>query len=251
MSAIVKHIYPDYATALAACGPGYHDADIAEVVAFRTGQRIEPHAPAPEQALNTIIAVGIAAADAPNRQLHVLDFGGGCGLHFFRVATVTRTSLRWAIVETPTMAARASMLAQNYFRMFTKVSEAAAALGAVDLVHASGSIQFAPDPPATLRELVALRPRHILLARLPLWREPLVVGVQISRLNDNLAGYPMPPNMQDRETKYPLTFMNIDEVLRILDDFTVLLLMESPSGAYVVDDRVVPAVSLILRAKSA
>jgi putative methyltransferase (TIGR04325 family) len=246
--ATVTDFYADFATALASCGPGYHDADIADVIAFKTAQPIEPHVVAPEQALNSIIAVGIAAADIRNRQLNVLDFGGGCGFHYLRVATATRTPLRWAIVETETMAARATNLAQNYFRVFTTISDAAAALGIVDLIHASSSIPYVPDPPAILKAFVALRPRYILLARLPRWQEPTIVGVQVSPLSDNGIGL-MPPNMQDRKIKYPVTFMNIEEILRILDGYDVVLGMDSPSGSYVVGDKSVPGISIILRAK--
>ena len=133
----VTEIYPDYATALASCGPGYHDIELAEVIAFKTWQRIEPNAIASEQALNSLIAVGIAAADIRNRPLNVLDFGGGCGFHYLKVVAAMRMPFRWAIIETQTMAAQAKKLAQNYFGVFTTISDAAAALGVVDLVHAS------------------------------------------------------------------------------------------------------------------
>lgn len=59
----------------------------------------------------------------------------------------------------------------------------------------------------------------------------------------------MPPNMQDRKIKYPVTFMNIEEILRILDGYDVVLGMDSPSGSYVVGDKSVPGISIILRAK--
>ena len=61
--AIIDEIYPDYPTALAACGSGYDDIDIAEVVAFKAVQAIDAGTAVPEQALNSIVAVGIAAAD--------------------------------------------------------------------------------------------------------------------------------------------------------------------------------------------
>jgi len=248
--ATVTDIYPDYATALAACGPGYDDSDIAEVIAFKAAQRIDPRVVVPEQALNSIVAVGMAGADIRNRQLNVLDFGGGCGFHYFHVATAMRMPLRWAIVETPTMAARAARLAQNYFRVFTAIGDAAAALEGVDLVHASSSIQYVPDPPAVLKAFAALRPRHILLARLPLWREPTIVGVQISPLSGNGIG-PMPPDIRDRQVKYPVTFMNTDDIFRMLDGYDLALAMASPSSSYVVRGKPVPGVSLVFRAKGA
>ena len=59
----------------------------------------------------------------------------------------------------------------------------------------------------------------------------------------------MPPNMQDREIKYPVTIMNIEEILRILDGYDVVLTIDAPSASYVVGDKSVPGVSIILRAK--
>ncbi len=59
----------------------------------------------------------------------------------------------------------------------------------------------------------------------------------------------MPPNVQDREIKYPVTFVNIDDILQIVGDYDVLLIMDSPTANYVVGDKSVPGVSIILRAK--
>ncbi len=128
------------------------------------------------------------------------------------------------------------------------IDDAATALGSVDLFHASGSIQYVPDPTAVLKALVALRPRYILLARLPNWSKETIVGVQISTLSENGIG-PMPPNMPDRKIVYPVTFVNIEEILEVLDEYDVVLSMASPSGSYMIRDQSVSGVSLIFRAK--
>jgi hypothetical protein len=86
--------FPDFASALAACGPGYNDADLADVIAYKTALPVDPRQIAPEQAINTIMSVGIAAAEIVNPPLTVLDFGGGCGFHYFRAAQAVRTPLR-------------------------------------------------------------------------------------------------------------------------------------------------------------
>jgi hypothetical protein len=91
---VVREIFPDFAAALAACGPGYDDADIADVVAHKTALPVDHRMYAPEQAINSILAVGIAAAEVTDRPLTVLDFGGGCGFHYFRVVPTIRTPLR-------------------------------------------------------------------------------------------------------------------------------------------------------------
>jgi putative methyltransferase (TIGR04325 family) len=156
--AVVTDIFPNFASALAACGQGYNDGEIADVVAFMTtAMPIDNLQVAPEQAVNSILAVGITAAEITDRPLHVLDFGGGCGFHRLRVGAAIHAPLRWAVVETPAMAERAAKLAQGRFEVFTDIAAAAAWLGRIDLVHASSSIQYVPDPLAVLKTVAGLR----------------------------------------------------------------------------------------------
>ncbi len=247
--AVVTQFFPDFASALAACGPGYNDGDIADVIAYKASLPLDHRQLAPEQAINSILAVAIAAAETADRPLHVLDFGGGCGFHYFRVAPSVRVPLRWAIVETATMAERASKVAHGRFDVFTSIDAAAAALGRIDLVHASSAIQYVPDPPATLKSLVGLRPKLFLLARFPVWGLAQTVGLQTSPLSANGIG-PMPPQIADRPITYPVTFVNFDTMMRIFADYEIALAMPSPSGTYQVRGQRVQGISLIFRAKA-
>src|SRR6266700_933030 len=51
----------------------------------------------------------------------VLDFGGGCGLHYKQARSPL---VRWAVVETPAMVERARELATVRLQFFTGISEA-------------------------------------------------------------------------------------------------------------------------------
>ncbi len=246
--AVVTQIFPDFASALAACGSGYNDPEIADVIAYKAAIPVDPRQFVPEQAINTILSVGIAAADIADRPLTVLDFGGGCGFHYFRTIASVRTALRWAIVETPTMAGRAIIIARGRFDVFTDIAAAAKALGRVDLVHASSAIQYVTNPLGTLSALVALRPRYFTLARFPVWGRAQIVGLQISPLSANGIG-PMPPAIADREIKYPITFTNFDDVMRTLADYEVALALGSPSSTYDVRGQQVQGISLIFRSR--
>src|ERR1700737_2497236 len=62
----------------------------------------------------------------------VLDFGGGCGLHYKQAQL---PDVRWAVVDTATMVARASELATDRLRFFSDISAAADWLGALDVMH--------------------------------------------------------------------------------------------------------------------
>jgi putative methyltransferase (TIGR04325 family) len=245
---VVTEIFPNFSSALAACGRGYNDGEIAEVIAYKTALAIDPRQLAPEQAINSILAVGISAAETTTRPLKVLDFGGGCGFHYFRVTPVIRAPLHWAVVETPTMAERAAKVANGRFDVFTTIDEAYSALGGVDLVHASSVIQYVPNPIETLKSLATLQAPHFLLARFPVWGMAQTVGVQTSPLAANGIG-PMPPHIADRLITYPVTFVNFDQVMQILADYEIAMSMPSPSSIYEIRGQRVPGISLIFRAK--
>lgn len=246
--AVVNQIFADFNAAFAACEPGYNNPDIADVVAHKASIPVDIRQFAPEQVANTILAVSIAAAEIADRPFTVLDFGGGCGFHYFRVAATIRMPFRWAIVETPTMAARATRLSQGRFEVFTDVAAAAAALGRIDLVHVSSSLQYVPDPLAALRTLAALRGRYFALLRFPAWGKPQLVGLQTSRLADNGIG-PMPPEIPDRLVAYPVTFTNFDDVMQILSGYEVAMAMQSPTTEYRIRGQLVQGLSAIFRAK--
>jgi putative methyltransferase (TIGR04325 family) len=244
----VTQTYPDFQSALAACGDGYNDADIADVIAFKSALPVDKREVSPEQAINSILSIAMAATDIRERPLTVLDFGGGCGFHYFRVRAALNVPLQWAVVETPTMASRAFKVAQGQFAVYSGIDEAAAALGRIDLVHASSAIQYVSDPLATLQALASLNARYFMLARFPLWHNPQVVGVQISTLAGNGIG-PMPPNIPNRQIQYPVTFTNLADVVRVLDRYDLALATPSPSSQYNVRGQPVPGITLIFRAK--
>ena len=246
--ATVTQVFPDFASAASACGAGYHDAEIADVIAYKTGLAVDVRQFAPEQAINSILAVGIAASEVTERPLKVLDFGGGCGFHFFRVTASIQAPLRWAIIETPTMAMRATKLSHGKFDVFSDIAAGVEALGHVDLVHASSSIQYAPEPLTALQSLAALRPRYFALLRFPWWMGPQTVGLQPSTLAGNGIG-PMPPGMADREITYPVTFTNFNDVLRTLCDFDIALVVPSPSSIYELRGQKILGISVIFRSK--
>ena len=245
----VTQIFPSFEAAFAACGVGYHDAALADVIAYKTSLPVDVRQVLPEQAINAMVAVGVAAAEATG-PLHVLDFGGGCGVHYFTCASRFRSPLQWAIVETATMAKRARELAQGRFETFTDIAAAMDHLGRVDLVFISSALSYVPDPLATLKALVSLRPRHFALARFPVWGGPLTVGLQSSMLSQNGIG-PMPPNTPDHQVTYPVTFTNFDEVMGAFGDYELISVMSSPSATYVVRNVNVAGISLVFRLKSA
>lgn len=182
---------------------GYGDAALVDVIVRKTCRlrdlaRIDDVLSG-EQLLPTIAGVAAAGAVQP---LRVLDFGGAAGAHFLAAkAAFPARRMRWAVVETPSMAeAAAAKLGNDELHFFTDIATAAAWLERVDLVHCDSALQYAPEPETTLDTLIGLAAPAMLWARLMLAdrRERFV---QTSRLKDNGPG-PLPDGIADRAVSY-------------------------------------------------
>ena len=115
----------------------------------------------------------------------VLDFGGGFAQHY-KCATPLSPEVRWAVVETPAVVARASALATDKLRFFTTIAQAADWLGAIDLMHSDGALHYSPDPMTVLRSLCAAGAREMLWKRTYLSQtDRTEIEEQLSRLDEN------------------------------------------------------------------
>ena len=115
----------------------------------------------------------------------VLDFGGGCGLHYKQARLL---DVKWAVVETSAMVARASEIQTGRLRFFTDIVSAANWLGDIDVMHSNGAIQYAEDPISTLAKLCSLGAKKMLWYRTNLANGRLEKDTQVSRLVDNGPG---------------------------------------------------------------
>jgi hypothetical protein len=149
---------------------GYEHPELVEVV-FQKALAYAPQGEWPEM-------VGVTS---------VLDFGGGCGVHH-KLARLQSPDIKWAVVETPAMVARAAELATDRLRFFDSIREAAAWLGSIEVIHSSGALQYTPEPEQTLRELCGLNAKKMLWLRMALSTDTLEREMQSSNLGDNGPG---------------------------------------------------------------
>ncbi|MEK9285521.1 hypothetical protein MTR72_38985 [Bradyrhizobium sp. ISRA442] len=128
----------------------------------------------------------------------------------YKLAERRSPGIRWAVVETPGMVARASELATERLRFFSDIDSAAAWLGEIDLMHSNSALQYTPDPPATLKRLCGLNARTMYWARL--WLTDRVRReTQTSYLSDNgpraLVGLPEKLVRYDRTSVMEADFL--------------------------------------------
>lgn len=177
ISAITRRVFPPTETL-----EGYDEPDLVEVI-FQKTMAYDPHGDWPEM-------VGVSS---------VLDFGGGCGLHY-KLARRQSPEIRWAVVETPAMFKRASELATDKLQFFTDISDAQKWLGAIDVMHSNSVLQYTPDPEDTLRRLCGLRARRMIWERTTLSKTHIEREVQSSLLGDNGPG--SLPGLKEKIVRY-------------------------------------------------
>src|SRR5262249_12603477 len=96
-------------------------------------------------------------------------------------ATPLSPDVRWAVVETPAVVRRASVLTSDRLRFFTSVQAAADWLGKIDLMHSDGALHYSSDPMPALRSLCAASPREML------WKRTYLSGTDRTEIEDQLS----------------------------------------------------------------
>ena len=129
----------------------------------------------------------------------VLDFGGGFGLMYFFLGRFARLE-RWAVVETPIVAAMGKVLETDNLKFFSSIKAASEWLGEVDLLYSNSAIQYTVDPAVTLKDLLDVRPREVMLVRCAIG-ECASLEWQESFLSSNGVG-PLPPGVADLGVRY-------------------------------------------------
>lgn len=114
----------------------------------------------------------------------VLDFGGGCGRHY-KAAKRDNPAIKWAVVETPAMVARASELSTGRLSFFTSIEAAKDWLGGIDVMHSDGAVQYTPNPECTVFQLCAIGAREMQWKRAFLSDIPAKREIQLSLLGEN------------------------------------------------------------------
>jgi putative methyltransferase (TIGR04325 family) len=185
------------------------------------------------------------------RKINVIDFGGACGAHFFRMrAFLNReVTLRWHVVDTPAMVRRAKEFSNFELEFFDSLGAAVASFEQIDVIFSSGTLQYAYDPLKTLADLLACNSRYVALARLALGAgDSSIVEIQESRLSENGPG-PLPPGFKDGISRYPVTFASENRIESILRE-RYRILLRIPDASVGADDNCVSGLGYVAERKT-
>jgi putative methyltransferase (TIGR04325 family) len=160
--------YETFEAAQQAAGDGgYQTTHIIERTIQRTRQ-IQAEAAADSTrapdgwTMQNLGAILFALRDRPRGPLRILDFGGGMGVHWFRLAPLlkVRGEVSWTVCETTAMARAGAQAFADPGLSF--VDDLDRLEGRFDVVLASGALQYTEAPSRYLQRLCALTDALIL-----------------------------------------------------------------------------------------
>jgi putative methyltransferase (TIGR04325 family) len=213
-------LYRSFAEASAACGDGYQAHDLVAFVRDRFQAALNSGVDfSTLPTMQLVATVQAASVAARGQTLRCLDIGGQFGAQKYFVAAATRSSSRWAVVETPAVV-NASKDSDG-LRFFHSAEPAADWLEVINLLNMSGVIQFLDDAPSVIEGLLRLSPEFISVTRTPFTQTDTAYDVQISRLYDNGFG-PIPDHYADREVHYPRIIWNKKVIMDSLSDYCLV-----------------------------
>jgi putative methyltransferase (TIGR04325 family) len=141
-----------------------------------------------DRELQLLAGVGIVLARLGDTQtLRVLDFGGWSGVYSVAIRQAFPTlELNWTVVETPAVSHQFQHLPAPDWLSWEVTPDSA---HGYDMVLASGSLNYVPDPIPTLQKLARLAP-YLVVTRLPLW--PIPAHLPAAQYVDRRAGLGYP-----------------------------------------------------------
>ncbi len=163
--------------------------------------------------LRTLLSVGITSINLNNKNLNVLDFGGGGGYHYFISKLIINEDVKinWHIVETKSIVNQSHKISNSSLRFFESIEEASIGIEQFDLIIASSSLQYCVNQFEILQKFKNLNPKNIFITRTPFSKNsPFLNKIQFSNLSSNGPG-DLPINYKDHTISYPIYIQNIDE----------------------------------------
>lgn len=217
--------FPSYHEALKLCTKdAYEEKELIEVIFKKTKRFAEGLKsgviPISETAAYSLLSAINPIIESKDNKIHVLDFGGACGAHYFHLRSLIDKSikLKWVVVETPTMVHHAKALATDELLFCDNFADALSALGRLDLLHTSCALQHVDDAQKYLSKILQCKAKWLLFNRLGLNKiDRDVVTILTSRLSNNGIGS-LPEGYTDRWLKYPFIFLSEARFLKTVGE---------------------------------
>lgn len=138
--------------------------------------------------------LGIMLGSSP-KNISVLDFGGGGGSLFYVMRQLLpETIFNWAIIETANLTKsflestfmNTAQTNNSKLNIYSNIDDALSIEKDFDIVIASGSLQYTPNPYKKLMELIQINSKVLQISRMPMgFHNDLLTFTQSTKLSEN------------------------------------------------------------------
>lgn len=230
--------HTSFSAALQACETdGYNDCDIADIVVKKTllyrDSLKNTNEPFCLNSHTALLLCSLLMAKKGN-EVHVLDFGGAAGIHYFNMRSMVSKSIsmNWVVVETGAMVQQASKyLASSELSFATTIEQSQQSLCRVDLATSSGAIQYLSDPIESVRKLALCGSDYLSFDRLCLTRGGSDIYVTHKTSIAAHGPGPLPSGVQDKVVIVPSVIVQQSAFMNALQErYSILGTQDNDSG---------------------
>jgi putative methyltransferase (TIGR04325 family) len=189
--------------------------------------------------LRTILGISLTAMNLNNKELNVLDFGGGGGYHYFISKIILNTGLKinWHVVETSSIVENSNKLSNFDLRFFKTIEEASVGISRFDLILASSSLQYCDNQFLILQKIIKLNAKNIFITRTPFTKGAEVLNkIQFSKLSSNGPGE-LPFGYKDSTISYPIFIHNSSQFENVfVNDYNLKFKIIEEKNAFIIEN---------------
>lgn len=248
-------LFGSYAEALAECGTpkGYDSSSLSRYLVDKSVIYLKqlPVSGAIHIGEHTALSFLVALFVAKSRgSLNVIDFGGGVPPALLSHLLGDHFSAQWHIVEIPTLveAAQGELNVPNV-TFSSQLDVSVNQLGKVDLVHASGVLQYVDDPRSWLERLLAIRAEFVFFNRCGFTEGEFdVIGIQRSPISDlgPRVALPLEPDGFMEIPFYYMRKREFDEIM-VRANYKLIATFDSKSGFRPINDEPISGGAFLYR----
>lgn len=240
--------FATYDDALKKTGNGYGNKILIEAIIDKNiNYGSSKHIELNKENLELVSAISLALED---NSISVVDFGGGCGHHYYTAKKIIKNGNRldWYVIETPELIEAVKNNSLNdSIKFFSKIN----IQKKINLVYANGSIQYTKSPLATLNSLITLKPKYILISRTPLtYSQEPIITIQKSRLSANGPGK-LTKIIKDTYIYYPITYSSkklFEDMLTL--EYEIIGISNKTNYTFKVNKHYIETMSYLCKRKS-
>ena len=256
-----KEVFSSYEEALKECSAlGYKNEDIVKVVYEKTKRYRDDltfQKCINKRKANVEVSLISLIKNMPDKVQNILDFGGACGHHYFiiRDSLDKGYKLNWHVVETKVMCNYGSRLENDELRFFGDIEEAKSKMPSIDIIYASGVIQYVKDPYYFVKFFLGTDAKYILFSRMCFTLSNHdVIAIQKSMLSWHAKWNgigKLPEYSKDRVIKCPITLIQkkkFDELVKRKYQYEIEF--KDDSGVVRVNNEPIVGLDLLCKLKS-